>query len=329
MKYVTLGSTDIKVSHLCLGTVFRADADEDIYKATIESALDAGCNFFDCSNIYREGRSEQLLGEVMRGRRDRFVVTTKVGGQVCPEGGGGLAKSEVIKSCEQSLERLNTDYVDYLLCHFPDPVTPIEETLQALDQLIKQGKVRHVGCSNFENEQLREAIQASERNHYSSFVCHQAGYSLLDRRIESELIPYCQDQNIGITVYSPTMIGLLSGQYRLGQAPPVGTPWDLGPYNYRAVMTPQVDKVIETVIDVATQYERTPTQIAMAWCLSRLAINVVIIGCDSPQHVEENFSVKDWVLPAEEVERLDRVSLGHFVVIRKDCPEGYTKQIIG
>jgi len=321
MQYTELGTTGLKVSRLCLGTVFRSEADEATCLAAFEQAVELGCNYVDCANVYREGFSERVIGKAIRGRREQFVVSTKVGGE--DPGPGGLRRDNILRSCEQSLERLGTDHVDFLLCHFPDPQTPIDETLEAFDQLVRQGKVRYAGCSNFETELLRQSLSAGQRNGHGSFVCNQLGYSLLDRRIESELMPFCQERNIGITIYAATAIGLLSGRYRLGQAPPEKTSWHRGPYNYRAAMTPWVDKVIETVIDVARQHERTPTQVAMAWCLSRPAVNSVIIGCDTPERVKENLAAADWHLPAEEVQRLDVVSKGHCLIIRKDCPEGY------
>ena len=327
MQYTELGTTGLKVSRLCLGTVFRSEADEATCLAAVEQAADLGCNYVDCANVYREGFSERVIGKVIRGRREQFVVSTKVGGE--NSGTGGLRQENILRSCEQSLKRLGTDYLDFLLCHFPDPQTPIDETLEAFDQLVRQGNVRYVGCSNFETELLRKSLDVSQQHDYCSFVCNQVNYSLLDRRIEKELMPFCQRQTVGITIFAATAIGLLSGRFRLGQAPPENTSWYRGPYNYRAAMMPWVDKVIETVIDIAQRHERTPTQVAMAWCLSRPAINSVIIGCDTSGRVKENLAAADWDLPVEEVKRLDDLSEGHCLIIRKDCPDGYAGQVVG
>ena len=212
------------------------------------------------------------------------------------------------------------------LCHFPDPNTPIDDTVAAMDTLVRQGKVRYVGCSNFGNGLLREAIEISQRHGQARFVCNQLGYSLLDRRIEDELIPCCQQQGVGVTVFAATAIGLLSGSYRYGQPPPAGSSWHRGPYNFRAAMTPHVGSVIDAVIATAERYGRTPTQVAMAWCLSRPQINSVIIGCDTPQRMRENVEAADWILPDEDVRRLNEVSDGQWLEVRKDCPEGYNAQ---
>jgi 1-deoxyxylulose-5-phosphate synthase len=324
MQYSNLGSTNLCVSRLSLGTVFRRKADESVYRATIDAALDLGCNFFDTSNVYQDGESERILGLAMKGRRDRFIVTTKVGAPEVDEiSAKGLGRDNILHCCEKSLRRLGIETIDLYLCHFPDPSAPIDETVAAMDTLVKQGKTRYVGCSNFEHWRLREAIQISERHGQARFVCNQLAYSLLDRRIEDELIPCCKQQGVGITVFAATAIGLLSGKYRYGQPPPAGTSWHRGPYNFRAAMTPHVGRVINAVVATAERYDRTPTQVAMAWCLSRPEINSVIIGCDTPQRVRENAGAADWILPDEDVQRLNEVSEGPWLEVRKDCPEGY------
>jgi aryl-alcohol dehydrogenase-like predicted oxidoreductase len=327
MQCNNLGSTDLRVSRLSLGTVFRQEADESVYRATIDAALDLGCNFFDTSNVYQDGQSERILGRAMKGRRDRFIVTSKVGApEVDDPSAKGLSRDNILRCCEKSLGRLGTDVIDLYLCHFPDPNTPIDETVAAMDALVKQGKVRHVGCSNFESWRLVEAIQTGELHGHARFVCNQLGYSLLDRRIEAELIPCCRRQGVGITVFAATAIGLLSGKYRYGQPPPAGSSWRRGPYNFRAAMTPHVGRVIDAVVATAERYGRTPTQVAMAWCLRRTEISSVIIGCDTPARLRENLEAADWLLSDEEVQRLDEVSEGPWLEVRKDCPEGYDAQ---
>jgi 1-deoxyxylulose-5-phosphate synthase len=324
MQYTNLGSTNLRVSRLSLGTVFRREAAESVYRATIDAALDAGCNFFDTSNVYQDGESERILGRAMKGRRNRFIVTTKVGApEVDDPSAKGLGRSNILRCCENSLRRLDTDVIDLYLCHFPDPNTPIDETVAAMDTLVKQGKVRHVGCSNFEPRRLLDAIRFSQLHNQAGFVCNQLGYSLLDRRIETELVPCCEQRGVGITVYAATAIGLLSGSYRYGQPPPPGSSWHRGPYNFHAAMTPHVGRVIDAVLETAQRHGRTPTHVAMAWCLGQPQINSVIIGCDTPQRVRENVAAADWVLPVEDVERLNRISDGPPLIVRKDCPDGY------
>jgi 1-deoxyxylulose-5-phosphate synthase len=327
MQYNNLGSTDLRISRLSLGTVFRREADPSVYRATIDAALEVGCNSFDTSNVYQDGHSERILGRAMKGRRDRFLVTTKVGApEVDEPSAKGLGRCNILHCCEKSLQRLDTDVIDLYLCHFPDPETPIDETVAAMDTLVMQGKVRYVGCSRFEKWRLGEAMQTSARAGQASFICDQLYYNLLNREIEDELVPYCRQQGVGITVFGATAIGLLSGNYRYGQPPPAGTSWHRGPYNFRAAMTAPVGRVIDAVVVTAERLGRTPTQVAVAWCLSRPEINSVIIGCDTPERMRENAAASDWLLPDEDVQRLNEVSDGQRLEILHDCPEGYEAQ---
>ena len=326
MEYTNLGLTDLKVSRICLGTVFRSEMDEASCIATIHEAQAQGCNYLDCANIYRNGLSEQILGKAIKGRRDQFVVSTKVGAE--PETGGaagkgGLGRASIISAIEDSLRRLDIDYVDTYLCHFPDPDTPIDETLGAMDELVRQGKIRYPGCSNFESWRLCEALNVCDRDGLAPFVCNQVGFSLLDRRVEHQTIPYCMRRNVAVTLFATTVIGLLSGRYRYGRPPPVGTSWHRGPYNYRAAMTRHTDQVIAAVMDVAAARGKTPTQVAMAWCLANPGVTSVIIGADTVERVRENWGAVGWKLSDEELDRLNNVSDGHCLQIRKDCLGGW------
>ena len=324
------------MSRLTLGTAFRQGVPENVALATIDAALDAGCNSVDTSNVYHTGtgvldgdrhdglHSERILSKALRGRRDRFVVTTKVG---APELGdpstGGLGRVNVIEGCERSLRRLGTEYLDFYICHFPDPHIRIDETLEAMTTLVDQGKVREIGCSSYESWRLYEALATSDRGSLPRFACNQVGYSLLDRRIEDELLPYCRQAGVAVTVFAPTAIGLLSGRYRYGRPPPSGTSWHRGPYNYRAAMTPWVGAVIDAVATIADQHGKTPTQVALAWCMSRDGISSTIVGCDTPERAVENLAAAEWAMPPEDAQRLDDVSAGLRLQIRKDAPDGY------
>ena len=329
MIYTMLGNTDLKVSTICIGTAFRSKLDEATCIAAVDRAAEQGCNYLDCANIYRRGFSEQVLGKAIKGRRDQFVISTKVGAD--PETGGplagGLAPDLILGHAEASLKRLGTDYLDCYLCHFPDPQTPIDDALGALDQLVRQGKTRYIGCSNFQTPELRDALNAGEQNGFSSFICNQISYNLLDRSIEDELISFCHERGISITVYAPTVIGLLSGRYRYGQPPPPDTSWCRGPYNFRAAMTEPVGRIVDAVIDIANRHSKTPTQVAIAWCLRRAPVASVIIGADTPQRVDEDFGAADWTLPNDEYGQLNALSRGQRLKIRKDCPEGYDAQL--
>ena len=323
MRYARLGDSDLTVSRLCLGTVFRSGRGEAECLAAIETAIDQGCNFLDCANIYRDGFSEAVVGRALQGRRHRLVVSTKVGAR--PDGvrTGGLRRQAVLDACDASLRRLRTEYVDCYLCHFPDEDTPWAETAEALDLLVRQGKVRHPGCSNYEGWRLAEALSICRQGGWALPVVNQLGYSLLDRRPEDEVLPYCERRGLAITAYAPTAIGLLTGRYRFAEPPPSGTSWHRGPYNYRAAMTPHVGQVIETVRQVAARHERSPVQVALAWCLRATAVAAAIIGSDTEVQVRENLGAADWVLPVDEIALLDEVSAGQRLVVRKDCPEGY------
>jgi aryl-alcohol dehydrogenase-like predicted oxidoreductase len=324
MEYVTLGSTGIKVSRICLGTVFRSEGDEPSCLRVIDKAIDLGCNFIDCANAYRDGFSEQVIGKAIHGRRDRLIITTKVGAPTGPEiQSGGLSRTTIRRAVEASLIRLKTDYIDLYLCHFPDPDTPLEETLGTLDELVRQGKIRYPGCSNFPAWQVCESLWISDRLNLAKLACNQVAYSLLDRRIEEELIPFCAHTKVGITAYAATVIGLLSGRYRYGQAPPPGSPWALGPYNYRAIMTRETERVIRAVAATAKQREKSPVQVALAWCLARPQIASVIVGADTTEHVEEDFGAVGWMLSAGEVTYLDSVSRGMRIAVCKDALNGY------
>jgi len=324
MQYTHLGASELRVSRLSMGTVFRREPDERTCIEAIHTARELGCNYLDCANVYRDGLSEVIVGRAIRGQRDQYVVSTKVGTAMPSVATTtGLRRDNITACCEASLRRLDTDYLDCYVCHTPDPDTPIDETLAALDQLVKQGKIRYPGVSNFASWQVFEALQCCGEHARTAPVCNQVGYSLLDRRIENELVPFCSRLGVGITVYASTAIGLLSGRYRYGQPAPEGSSWHRGPYNYRAAMTPAVGQVIDAVVDIARRHDRTPLQVAVAWCLRLPVVNAVIIGTDTPEMARENFGMGDWELLPEEIAELDEVSDGHSLAVRKDCPEGY------
>lgn len=324
MQFTKLGQSDLHVSRLCMGTAFRSEPDEQTCIQAIHAAAELGCNFLDCANVYRGGYSEEIVGRAIRDQRDQFVLTTKVGSQMPRDATtAGLKRDNILACCEASLKRLGTDYIDCYICHTPDRDTPIDETLSAFDQLVRQGKVRYPGVSNYPSWRLFDALQVSRARAGVSPVCDQVCYNLLDRRIEDELVPFCEQFGVGITAYAPTSIGLLNGRFRFGQPPPAGTSWHRGPYNFRAAMTPPVGQAIDAVIDISQRYGKTPLQVALAWCLRHPVVNAAIIGTDKPEMAKENFAAGDWVLPPEAVKELDEVSAGHCLIVRHDCPGGY------
>ncbi len=333
MQYRTLGQSDLQVSAICFGAAFRSGCDEATAVAAIRRAADFGCNYLDTANIYRGGFSEIVVGKAIAGRREQFIVSTKAGGDPATGGPhpGGLTRTNIVAQIEGSLRRLNTDYVDSYLCHFPDQATPIDETLGALDQLVRQGKTRTVGCANFPPLQLREALDVSAQLGLSSFVCDQTGYNFNDRSADDELAPLCIERGVSLTVYAATAIGLFSGQYRYGRPPvppPPGSVWHRGPYNFRAAMTEQTGRIIDALIDIAERHDKTPVQVALAWCLRQPAVTSVIIGVDNAEQAEEDFGAGDWILPDDCLAQLNDLSANMRLATRKDCPEGYDNQSV-
>jgi aryl-alcohol dehydrogenase-like predicted oxidoreductase len=317
MNYRELGRTGVLVSPVCLGTAFRSQEDEDLCVRIIEHAIDKGCNFIDTA-LYGEGRSEQVVGQALKGKRDQIVLTTKIAGTL-GEGPnrGRLNRLNLISGVEASLQRLQTDYIDLYLMHSFDPNTPLDETLRALDDIVRQGKVRFIGCSNFVAWKIMEALWISGERNLAPFVCTQSQYNLLNRfEVEPELIPLCRQFGLGIMAYSPLAIGLLTGRFRRGQEPPPHTSWSTGentglsPHKYRLdeALDEFNDRIVQCLIDVAERHQRTPAQVAIAWILDHDEISAPILGADLPEHVDEIFAGLEWALPADERRVLDEVS---------------------
>jgi aryl-alcohol dehydrogenase-like predicted oxidoreductase len=317
MEYRDLGKTGVRVSAICLGTAFRSQEDEQICVRIIDRAIDLGCNFIDTA-LYGEGRSEQIVGRAIKDKRDDVVLTTKIFGTL----GQGpnrnrLSRLNLMSGLEASLQRLQTDHIDLYLLHSFDPHTPLEETLGALDDLVRQGKVRYIGCSNFRSWKVMEALWISSARNLASFVCIQSQYNLLNRfEIEPELMPLCHQFGLGIMVYSPLAIGLLSGRFRRGQDPPPHTSWSSGEnrglsphkYDFEAAMDEHADRVVQTLIDVGQRHGRTPAQVAIAWILDHDEISAPILGADQLEHIEEICAGVEFALEPDERRLLDEVS---------------------
>ena len=309
MEYRNFGTAGVKVSPICLGVAFRGRPDKAIQRATIERAIDHGVNFIDCANTYQRGESERVLGETIKGRRDQFVITTKV---YEPIGEGpndrGLSRFHIMREIEKSLSRLQTDYIDIYLLHHVDPTTPIEETLRALDDLVRKGMIRYVGCANFAAWQVCKALWICDRRNLAPFICVQNHYNLLDRSPERELMPFCGAEGLGIMTYSPLAVGLLTGRFRHGVSPPPDTSWAQRQPAFEKAMSPDADGVVETLIRIGTARGKTPAQVAIAWILSHPEISAAMIGPDTPEHVEENVGGVGWELTDDERAALDEAS---------------------
>jgi aryl-alcohol dehydrogenase-like predicted oxidoreductase len=315
MHYRFLGRTGLKVSEICLGTqTFGWGADEATAHRLADQFVAAGGNFFDTSNIYNQGQSEMMLGSWLkqRGHRSRVVVATKV---FFPTGDGpndtGLSRKHIFDQIDASLRRLQTDYVDLYQTHCYDASTPLEETLRALDDLVRAGKVRYIGASNYAPSQLMRAIMLSEHHGWARFDCLQPEYSLLVRSTEWEILPLCRAEGLGVICWSPLAGGWLSGKYRRGQpAPPDsrvgrGDRWDDLPEQRESERT---WRIVETLREIAAGRGKTPAQVALNWLLQQPGVTAPIIGARTHEQLEDNLGSVGWALTADELAQLDRVS---------------------
>ncbi len=318
MEYVNFGKAGIKVSRLALGLGLRGQADEAEAQRTIEHAIAQGINLIDCANAYgpldvREtaGRSEVILGKALKGRRDNVVITSKV---ASPTGDGpndrGLSRVHIIREVERSLTRLNTDYIDVYLAHVFDDTTPLEETVRAFDDLVRSGKVRYAGCCNFTAWQVCKTLWIGDRINAAPWIGVQNPYHLLNRDLEREMFGLVRDQGLGVMVYSPLAIGLLSGVYSPGHPAPSGSLWTTAGYRERfsAVMEGNSGEVVSTVIDLAKDLGRTPAQLAIAWVLSHSEVTVAITGGDTIAHLDDSLGSVGWTLDDSVRQKLDAVS---------------------
>ena len=309
MEYRRLGSTGLKVSEIGLGgNNFGWWADEQTSIPVIKHALEAGINFIDTADMYDRGNSEEFVGKAIKGRRSEVIVATKFSSSMGdgPNEKGG-SRYYIMKAVEASLKRLQTDYIDLYQMHFPDTGTPIEETLRVLDDLIRSGKVRYIGCSNFSSWQLCEALWTSRVNNLHSFVTVQPQYSLLSRQIEQELVPCCQSYGIGVIPYSPLAGGFLTGKYRKGEEPPSdGRLSKPGPASGRILNDPNWEKLAKLEA-FATEHGHTVGELAIAWLLSKPYVSTIIAGVRKPEQVSANVAAAEWKLTDEENNEVDAI----------------------
>ena len=315
MHYRFLGRTGLKVSEICLGTqTFGWGADEATAHRMADQFVAAGGNFFDTSNIYNRGQSETMLGAWLkqRGNRSDLVVATKV---FFPTGDGpndtGLSRKHIFSQIDASLRRLQTDYVDLYQTHCWDASTSLEETLQAMNDLVRAGKVRYVGASNWAPSQLMRAIMLSAHQGWARFDCLQAEYSLLVRSTEWELLPLCRAEGLGVICWSPLAGGWLTGKYRRDQPPPpdsrVGRAdrWDDLPEQRE---TEHTWRIIDALLEISAARDRTPGQVALNWLLRQPGVTAPIIGARTPAQLEDNLASAGWALTADEIAQLNDAS---------------------
>ena len=318
MRYRQLGTSGVRVSVLTMGTMtfggtggFASVGSTGVDEARrqVDRCLEAGVNLIDTANVYSDGLSEEICGQVLGGRRDEVLVATKAR---MPMGEGpndaGLSRHHLIRECEASLRRLRTDRIDLYQVHEWDGQTPLAETLEALDDLVRAGKVRYVGCSNYAGWQLMKALGVAERRGLARFVSQQVHYTLQAREAEYELVPAAIDQGLGMLVWSPLAGGLLSGKYRRDQPGPEASRllsgWDEPPVRDQE----KLYDIIEVVVEVAKQRGASPAQVALAWLLDRPAVTSVIIGARTTGQLTDNLGAADLSLTAEELARLEEVS---------------------
>jgi aryl-alcohol dehydrogenase-like predicted oxidoreductase len=320
MEYRNLGRTDLKVSELCLGTMtFGWGADEPTSQAIMDRAIEAGINFFDTADMYSRwaegnegGVAEAWIGNWLRGRafpRHNLVIATKVRGQMSDDPQDqGLSRRHIVQAVEGSLRRLDTDYIDLYQSHWPDEDTPQEETLRAFDDLVQQGKVRYIGCSNYQADLLTEALQVSKEAGLVRYETLQPHYNLVHREeFERELRAVCQEHTLGVIPYSPLAGGFLTGKYRRGKPVPAEARGATSG-QIRGYMTERNFALIDLLENLGKARDKTITQMALGWQLSQPVITSPIIGARTLQQVEESLGALGLQLSADEMARLDAAS---------------------
>ena len=319
MEYRQLGGSGLKVPVLTMGTGTFGGSQNEFFKSwgsseekeatrLVDICLEAGLNMFDSADVYSGGRSEEVLGAAIKGRRDRVLISTK-GTFRAGEGPNdvGSSRQHLIRAVEGSLRRLGTDYIDLYQLHGFDAVAPVEETLRTLDDLVRAGKIRYIGCSNFSGWHLMKSLAVSEKYGYERYVAHQAYYSLVGREYEWELMPLAADQRVGTVVWSPLGWGRLTGKIRRGQALPETTRLQSAVAREAGPPVPdeEVYRVVDVLDEIAKETGKSVAQIALNWLLQRPTVATLIIGARNEQQLRDNIAAVGWNLTAEQVAKLD------------------------
>ncbi|GAA2096685.1 aldo/keto reductase [Microlunatus panaciterrae] len=320
MEHVRLGRTGLQVSKLCLGTMtFGLQCDEVASFSILDRAAEGGIDFLDTADAYplggdtgTAGRTEEIIGRWLKGKRDRFIVATKCFGQMGPAPfDGGNSRKHIMSAVDASLRRLQTDYIDLYQLHSFDPLTPIDESLGALDDLVRMGKVRYIGCSNFLTYRLVRAIGRSETLGLARFDSVQPRYNLLFRQIEREMLPFCEEEGVGVIPYNPIAGGLLSGKHVRNAAPTEGTRFTLGTasknYQDRYWHDREFDTV-ENLQKVADDAGLPLVTMAVAWVLAQQAITAPIIGASRPDQLDASLAAAETTLAPDVLQRLDELT---------------------
>ena len=316
MEYRQLGGSGLKVPVLSYGTAtfgggtefFRAFGETDVAEASrlVDICLEAGVNLFDTADIYSDGLSEEILGKALDGRRDQVLISTKATFRL-GEGpnDAGSSRHHLTRACEASLKRLGTDYIDIYTMHGFDALSPVEETLRTLDDLVSSGKVRYIACSNFSGWHLMKSLAVSEKYGWSRYVAHQAYYSLVGREYEWELMPLALDQKIGTIVWSPLGWGRLTGKLRRGQPLPATSRLHETAEQGPPIADELLYGVVDALDEVAAETGKTVPQVALNWLLQRPTVASVIVGARDEAQLKQNLGAAGWKLTAAQVARLD------------------------
>lgn len=310
MNYRRLGRAGLKVSEICLGTMtFGNGADEAEAKRLVDAAFDAGVNFFDTANAYVGGVSETMLGKALKGRRSDAIVASKV---FNPMGGrpndSGMSRLHIMQAVEDSLRRLQTDYLDLYYIHHVDHQTPLDEMLQAFDDLVRQGKVLYTGCSNYEAWRLMKSLSISDARGWTRFVAYQPQYSLVVRDIDEEIVPACMSEGLGVVAWSPLASGYLAGKYTPGSLKVQGTRSAEGWGFQSRFFAPNHSEILQVLFDVAEEIGKSPAQVALRWVMDRPFMTSAIVGARNAQQLGETLAAGGWRLPTEALAKLDGIS---------------------
>ncbi|MEM9188175.1 MAG: aldo/keto reductase [Myxococcota bacterium] len=323
MDIRNLGKSGLKVPTLCLGTMTFGEADENSFMHKVgsdegtafrimERSLEAGCYFWDTADVYgQDGLSERIIGKWFSEskRRDEVVLATKMRFRMGPGPlGTGASRRRIMAACEASLRRLNTDRIDLYQIHLQDIDTPEEETLRALDDLVRQGKVLYIGCSNYAAYRMSDSLWTSATKNLEHFVALQAQYSLVERSLEREHVPLCRERGLGILPWSPLAGGFLTGKYEKGQSAPEGSRMAQWKERYQRFDNERNWTIIDAVRKVATEVEASPAQVSLAWLLRKPTVTSVIFGARTEQQLDDNLRAAELKLSDEQMAALDEAS---------------------
>ena len=318
MKMRFLGNSGVKVSEICFGAMtfggrgyWKAigELEQKDANELVNLALEGGINFFDTADVYSEGLAEEMLGKALGSRRKNIILATKVRGRT---GAGpndvGLSRHHIIENCNASLKRLGTDYIDLYQIHSFDPYTPQEETLRALDDLVRAGKVRYIGASNHTGWQLMKALAISDKQNLEKFITLQAYYSLISRDLENELVPLCLDQKLGILPWSPLGGGFLTGKYRRGKERPNNARRTDPENQFLQFDEEKGFDIVDELDRIAKNHDATIAQAALNYLLRKPGVSSVIIGAKTKEQLSDNLKTPDWEMTVDEVAKLDKLS---------------------